>query len=106
MGSPWLLTGTSHPLPPALKARLFAAIDPNVLWNKTGSQVTVYASITDTTLAALADLLNPGQDGYHDTAAPAPAGNGMRALAQPPITGWLSQPSARGGVRGPSNASR
>ena len=62
-------------LPPALKARLFAAIDLSILWNKTGSQVTVYATITDTTLTALADILHPGQDGYHDTAAPAPASN-------------------------------
>jgi hypothetical protein len=62
-------------LPPALKARLFAAIDLNVVWNKTGGQVTVYATITDATLTALADLLNPDQDGYHDTAAPIPASN-------------------------------
>jgi hypothetical protein len=73
-------------LPPALKARLFAAIDLNVLWNKTGNQVTVYATITDQTLAALTDLLNPGQDGYHDTAAPAPdSNNAVWALPQPPI---------------------
>ena len=71
-------------LPPALKARLFAAIDLNVLWNKTGGQVTVYATITDQTLTALPGILNPGQDGYHDTAAPSPA-IGIGALAQPPI---------------------
>ena len=43
-----------------------------MLWNKTGSQVTVYATLTDATLTALADLLDPGQDGYRHTAAPAP----------------------------------
>jgi hypothetical protein len=80
---------------PALKARLFAAIDLNVLWNKADGQVTVYATITDTTLTALADLLDLAQDGYHDTAAPAPASNNMLALPQPPITGPLPQPSAR-----------
>ena len=72
-------------LPPALKARLFAAIDLSILWNKNGSQVTVYATITDATLAAQADILNPGQDGYDDTAAPALASNDMWALTQPPI---------------------
>lgn len=51
-----------------VEARLIAAIDLNVLWNKTGSQVTVYATIT-----TWPDLLDPGQDGYHDTAAPVPA---------------------------------
>jgi hypothetical protein len=74
-------------LPPSLKARLFAALDLNVLWNKTGGQVTVYATITDATLAFLTDVLDPGQDGYHDTAAPALADNDMWALAQPPIAG-------------------
>jgi hypothetical protein len=81
-------------LPPALKARLFAAIDLNILWNKAGGQVTVYATITDATLAFLADLLDPGQDGYHDTAVPAPTSNDMWALPQPPIGVPLPQPSA------------
>ena len=62
---------------------MFAAIDLNVLWNKTGGQVTVYATITDAALTALADLLVPGQDGYHDTAVRAPASNDMWALPQP-----------------------
>jgi DNA invertase Pin-like site-specific DNA recombinase len=84
-------------LPPALKMRLFAALDLNILWNKTGAQATVYATITDTTLTALADLLDPGQDGYHDTAAPAPASNNMWALPQPPIAG----PTGHGGFCGP-----
>jgi hypothetical protein len=57
-------------LPPALKARLFAVTDLAIVWNKTGSQATVTAVITDTTLAALPEILDPGQPGYHDTAAP------------------------------------
>jgi hypothetical protein len=55
-------------LPPALKARLFAALDLTILWNKTGAQATVTATITDATLAALPDILDRSQDGYHDTA--------------------------------------
>jgi hypothetical protein len=52
----------------ALKARLLAAFDITVVWNKPGNQVTVRAVITDATLQALPDILNPRQDGYHDTA--------------------------------------
>ncbi|WP_300604692.1 recombinase family protein [Trebonia sp.] len=54
-------------LPPALKARLFAAFDLTVLWNKPDGQATVHVQITDHTLNALPAILNPGQDGYHDT---------------------------------------
>jgi hypothetical protein len=36
-------------LPPALKARLFAAFDLEVLWNKPGGQATVFVEITDGT---------------------------------------------------------
>jgi hypothetical protein len=54
-------------LPPALKARLFAAFDLEVLWNKPGRQATVFAEITDATLQAIPAILDPGQDGYHDT---------------------------------------
>jgi site-specific DNA recombinase len=61
-----VLTG----LPPAVKARLFAAFDLQILWNKPGRQATVHAEITDATLRALPALLNPGQDGYDDTAEP------------------------------------
>jgi hypothetical protein len=85
-------------LPPALKARLFAAFDLSILWNKTGNQATVHAEITDATLRALPAILNPDRDGYHDTAAPAGTGNTTPAsagqLAQPPITGSLSHSSA------------
>jgi hypothetical protein len=56
-----------------------------VLWNKTDGQTTVPATITDATLAALAFITDPSQDGYHDTAAadtPTPIGHLSRpALA-------------------------
>ena len=54
-------------LPPRLKARLFAAFDLSVLWNKPGQQATVYVEITETTLRTVPGLLDPAQDGYHDT---------------------------------------
>ncbi len=78
-------------LPPALKARLFAALDLTILWNKTDGQATVRAVITDTTLTALPDILNPAQDGYHDTAnPPTPATTGH--LTQTPVATSLSHP--------------
>lgn len=51
-------------LPPALKARLLAAFGIEILSNKPGQQVTVFAEITEATLQAITD---PSQDGYHDT---------------------------------------
>jgi len=39
-------------LPPQLKARLLAAFDITILWNKPGKQATVTAVITDNTLQA------------------------------------------------------
>jgi hypothetical protein len=54
-------------LPPALKARLFAAFDLEILWNKPGQQATVFAEITENTLQALPAITDPGHDGYHDT---------------------------------------
>jgi hypothetical protein len=60
------LAGTVLPgLAPDLKARLFAAFDLQILWNKPGRQAAVHA---EATLCALPALLNPGQDGYDDTA--------------------------------------
>jgi hypothetical protein len=56
-------------LPPDLKARLFAAFDLSILWNKPMGQATVTVTITDATLTALPGILNPRQDGYHDTAS-------------------------------------
>jgi hypothetical protein len=55
-------------LDPGLKARLFDAFDLPILWNKPGRQATVHAEITEATLQALPGILNPGQDGYDDTA--------------------------------------
>ena len=79
-------------LPPDLKARLFAAFDLAILWNKPMGQATVSVTITDATLTALPGILNPRQDGYDDTAttpdrdeppaSPAP----VRHLALTPIT--------------------
>ena len=54
-------------LPPALKARLFAAFGLEILWNKPGQQATVFAEITENTLQAIPGITDPGQDGYHDT---------------------------------------
>ena len=59
-----------HPARPApqLKAELFQAFDLQVLWNKPGQQATVFAEITEATLRALPGILDPGRDGYDDTA--------------------------------------
>jgi hypothetical protein len=69
-------------MPPALKARLFAAFDITILWNKTGGQATVTAVITDATLQALPGILDL-------TATPAeangPATSAIGQLAQPPL---------------------
>jgi hypothetical protein len=68
-------------LPSAVKARLFAAVDRSILWNKSGRQATVTATITDDTLAA---ILDPSQDGYHDTNGDnlGPLGGRPRPLAR------------------------
>ena len=51
------------------------------------------AVITDTTLQALPAILDPSQDGYHDTDTPQPsqptAPAAMKELASPPITPFL-----------------
>ncbi len=73
-------------LPPALKARLFAAFDLAILWNKETGQATVAVTITDDTLAALPEILDPDQPGYQDTRT-------VGVLACPPIAGPLPQPS-------------
>jgi hypothetical protein len=54
-------------MPDALKARLLAAFDIQILWNKPCRQATVHAEITDATLQALPGILDPDQDGYDDT---------------------------------------
>ena len=78
-------------LPPALKARLLAAFDITIVWNKPGHQATVHGILTDATLRALPAILNPSQDGYHDTAADPAAADMTPAtvgdFARPPIGG-------------------
>ena len=56
-------------LPPRLKARLFQAFDIAVLWNQPGSQATVHAEITETTLRAVLAILDPARTA---TTTPAP----------------------------------
>jgi len=77
-------------LPPALKAHLFAAFDLGILWNKEDWQATITVTITDDTLAALPEILDPDQPGYHDTATADP--ETMWVSARPPMTG----PTAHG----------
>ena len=54
-------------LPPGLKARLFAAFDLEILWNKPGQQVTVCAEITENTLQAITGITDPAKT---DTTTP------------------------------------
>ena len=68
--------------------RLLAAFDITVVWNKPGNQVTVRAVITDATLRALPDILDPGQDGYHDAAPAAPADS---PLTRTPLSVSIAQ---------------
>jgi hypothetical protein len=60
-----------------------------VAWNKPARQVTVYIEITEATLQAIPAILDPAQDGYHDTtpdtSQPTPAGH----LFNTPGTGSL-----------------
>jgi hypothetical protein len=59
-------------LDPAAKARLFAALDLEVLLNKPPRQAAVWVEITDVTLWALPGILNPAQYGYGGTADTTP----------------------------------
>ena len=61
-------TSSAPGLDSATKARLYAAFDLQIMWNKPGKQATVYAEITEATLRALPSLLDPDRDGYDDTA--------------------------------------
>ena len=73
-------------LPPQLKAELFQAFDLQILWNKPGRQATVFAEITEATLQALPGILDPGRDGYDDTADRDPGDPGsVEHLFEPPI---------------------
>jgi site-specific DNA recombinase len=64
---------TDNPLPrltPQHKARLFQALHLEILWNPAGRQATIWVEITDATLQAIPAILDPAQDGYHDTNPP------------------------------------
>jgi len=99
-------------LPPALKARLFTAFGLEILWNKPGQQATVFAEITENTLQAIPGILNPSQDGYHDTGnagthadQPEPMwdlGNTPRSgrESHPPVPGTARGTGSRGGMPG------
>ncbi len=98
---PWPLAGDILPgLPPALKARLLAAFDLQVLWNKPGSQATVFVEITENTLQALPGILDPGQDGYDDTDAVPELGTLMWDLTNTGRCGSVSQRRVAAGPRG------
>ena len=86
-----LRTAALPDLPDHLKARLFAAFDLTVLWNKPGQQATINVEITDATLQALPAILNPSQDGYHDTDNDTPA--------TPALVGPLNEPTRAGQLR-------
>ena len=68
-----------------LKAELFQAFDLQILWNKPGQQATVHAEITEATLQALPGILDPGRDGYDDTAAKPPANPGPWGICSSPL---------------------
>ena len=75
-------------LSPQLKAELFQAFDLQILWNKPGRQATVFAEITEATLQALPGILDPGRDGYDDTADHDPREPGsVEHLFEPPMRG-------------------
>jgi hypothetical protein len=85
-------------MPPRIKARLFAIFDISILWNKADRQVTVSAEITEATLHAVQAILDPSQDGFHDTHPDQP--EPMGHLANTPRAITLSHPwvSGRGGA--------
>jgi hypothetical protein len=81
-------------LDPGLKAALFDAFDLQILWNKTGSQATVYVEITEATLQALPGILNPGLDGYDDNIASIPGQRtAVEDLFESPIGGLIKSTS-------------
>jgi hypothetical protein len=83
-------------LPPRLKAKLFAAFDLSILWNKPGQQVTVRAEISQATLEAVTAILDASQDGYDDThpGQSEPMGdlaNTPRAITVPQPLSWAAR---------------
>ncbi len=93
-------------LPPRLRTLLFQAFDLEVLWNKADRQATVHAEITEATLRVLPAILDPGQDGYHDTDPGEPAP--VEDLFDTPISGPVLHRAGRrrSGARGRPGAGR
>ena len=96
-------------LPPALKARLFAAFDLEILWNKPGGQATVFAEITENTLQAIPGITDPGQDGYHDTSTRSDDATPGQAAPMCSATRWLGTSASRwvgttGDGKGPADS--
>jgi site-specific DNA recombinase len=73
-----LLTGNLSQLPERIKAALYQAFDLQLLYRKDMHQVTIWATITDSTPHAVAAIIT---DASHDP-APAPASPPMSALTQ------------------------
>jgi hypothetical protein len=48
--------------------------------NPADRQATVWVEITDTTLRVIPDILDPSQDGYHDTDLTSPHPRAISAL--------------------------
>ena len=82
-------------LSPTLKARLFQVFDITVLWNKAARQATVTAEITEATLQALDAILDPGQDGYHDTENDQPEPVGHLANTLDPVESHIHRLAGR-----------
>jgi hypothetical protein len=91
-------------MPPRLKARLFQAVNLIILWNKPANQATVWVEITEATLRALPAILDPRQDGYHDTAPDQAEPVGV--LDKTPITGPMLDRGGRCWAAVMSGASR
>jgi hypothetical protein len=91
-------------LTPQLKAELFQAFDLQILWNKPGGQATVFAEITEATLQALPGILDPGRDGYDDTADKDPGNPGsVEHLFESPIA-RVTAHGKRSGTESPRKA--
>ena len=88
-----------NPLPrltPQDKALLFQALNLEILWNAADRQATIWVEITDTTLRAIPAILDPSQDGYHDTDPdqPKPACD----FDKPPRTGTTAPSTGKHGA--------
>ena len=68
-----------------------AALAEAIRYLNSATEATGTAVITDETFAAPPEILNPRQDGFHDTDATAPPIRyaTVGQLAEPPTGGWL-----------------